>query len=96
LQYFTNFLAAPCHIYRDGVNGTPVVNVSALSHMYDPSGSNDKGGGIIAITEGVEDRALHFQHGTVECFLKTTASDHWVSLISRQAADENIGVSFHL
>jgi hypothetical protein len=40
----TNFLAAPCHIYRDGVNGTPVVNVSALSHMYDPVGSDDKGG----------------------------------------------------
>lgn len=90
----TNFLAAPCHIYRDGVNGTPVVNVSALSHMYDPVGSDDKGGGIIAITEGVEDRALHFQHGTVECFLKTTASGHWVSLISRQSI--TYGDSFNL
>ena len=79
----TEFLPVPCNVYKDGVDGAPVVNISTLSHTYDPVGAEDKGGGIIAITEGAEDRDLHVQTGTVECFMKTTAKGHYVSLISR-------------
>lgn len=90
----TEFLPEPCNVYKDGVDGTPVVNVSALSHTYDPVDSDDKGGGIIAITEGPDDQDLHIQTGTVECFMKTTASGHYVSLISRHngSSDETLNI----
>ena len=90
----TNFLYAPCNVYKDGVDGIPVTNECAISHTYDPYDADDHGGGIIAITEGMEDRDLHVQTGTVECFMKTTAGGHWVSLISRH--DGNAGLTFNL
>lgn len=79
----TNFFVSPFNMYRDGVNGEPVENVSALSHMYHPVGTESNIGGIIAITEKDGAKDLHVQHGTVECFVNTVASGHYVSLISR-------------
>ena len=91
----TEFLPAPCNVYRDGVNGDPVVNVSTLSHTYNPVGENSNVGGIIAITEESTNRDLHVQHGTVECFVKTTAKGHWVSLISRHNGDGDETFNLH-
>lgn len=79
----TNFLARPCNAYRDGINGTTISNGCAISHMFNPIDSSDKGGGLIAISESAEETDLHLQTGTIEWFMKTTASGHWATLVSR-------------
>ena len=85
----TNFFTSPFNMYRDGVKGEPVENVSALSHTYHPVGTESNIGGIIALTEDAGAKDLQLQHGTVECFVNTVASGHWVSLISRYDGDND-------
>ena len=85
----TNFLVSPFNVYRDGLAGAPVANATAIA--YAASVGNER----IKVTEESDDRDLHLQTGTVECFVKFKTTDsNWRTLISRLGSDS--GQDFRL